>query len=172
MIALLTTIHILTAVVLVLAVLLQSSKGSDVAGAFGGMGSQAAFGPRGTATFLSKATMVLAAVFVVTSISLVRLGNDQVGGGDSVLSDEPVAEAPATPAAPAAPASAPNAPISGTATTTTVPGAAPAAAPAPAEQPTPQVKAVTPNPVVPTGIKITNPAPAPAAAPVAAPAKQ
>ncbi|MSO19161.1 MAG: preprotein translocase subunit SecG [Acidobacteria bacterium] len=101
MIALLTTIHILTAIVLVLSVLLQSAKGSDVAGAFGGMGSQAAFGPRGTATFLSKATIVMAAVFVITSVSLVRLGSDTVGGGDSVLSEEPTA--PAAASAPATP---------------------------------------------------------------------
>ena len=109
MIALLTTIHILAAIVLVLSVLLQSSKGSDVAGAFGGMGSQAAFGPRGTATFLSKTTVVVAAIFVVTSVTLVRLGSDTVGGGDSVLSDEPVATTPTTPATPAPVAGGPAA---------------------------------------------------------------
>lgn len=159
---LLTVIHLLTAVVLVLTVLLQSSKGSDVAGAFGGMGAQTAFGPRGTATFLSKSTVVLAVIFVITSVTLVRLGSEQVGGGESVLSDEPVAEAPATPAAPATPVAPAAAPVtvSGTATSTT-----PAA--------TPQIQDVTPNPAVPTGVRITTPAPAtpaPAAAP--APANQ
>ena len=45
---LLLTIHILVAVVLILVVLLQSARGTDIAASFGGMGSQAAFGPRGT----------------------------------------------------------------------------------------------------------------------------
>ena len=141
MITLLTTIHILTAIVLILSVLLQSSKGSDVAGAFGGMGSQAAFGPRGTATFLSKTTVVLAAIFVVTSVSLVRVGTSTVGGGDSVLKDEPTAAAPATPAAPApATGQAPapgatvtpsgSAPVTATPTAPQVQGATPAQPPA------------------------------------------
>jgi len=136
MITLLTTIHILTAIVLILSVLLQSSKGSDVAGAFGGMGSQAAFGPRGTATFLSKTTVVLAAIFVITSVSLVRVGTSAVGGGDSVLGDEPAATAPAAPAAPAPPAG--QAPATGV--TVTPSGAAPVTA----TQPAPQVQSVTP----------------------------
>jgi preprotein translocase subunit SecG len=135
MIALLTTIHILTAIVLVLAVLLQSSKGSDVAAAFGGMGSQAAFGPRGTATFLSKATVALAIIFVVTSVSLVRLGNGSVGGGDSVLSNEPAAATPAAPVAPPAPVGdipTPTATVNTEPVPATTSGAnsAPAAAPA------------------------------------------
>jgi len=98
-IALLTVLHVLVAVVLVLAVLLQSARGADLAGAFGGMGSQTAFGPRGTATFLSKATVVLAVVFMLTSITLAVMGNQLRGtGGPSVLGDEPAAATP--PAAP------------------------------------------------------------------------
>lgn len=136
MIALITTIHILTAIVLVLAVLLQSSKGTDVAGAFGGMGSQAAFGPRGSANFLSKSTVVLAVVFVITSVTLVRMGTDAVGGGDSVLSDEPAAEATATPA-PTVPAG--QIPIP-TATVTTTP------VPAAGNQPAPPSSGAVPTP--------------------------
>ena len=101
MIGLLTALHVMVAVVLVLAVLLQSARGADLAGAFGGMGSQTAFGPRGTATFLSKATVVLAVVFMLTSITLAILGNQLRGtGGPSVLGDEPAAavEPGATPA--------------------------------------------------------------------------
>ena len=111
MVALLTVIHILVAVTLVLIVLLQSGKGSDIAGAFGGMGSQAAFGPRGTATFLSKATIALAAVFMVTSISLSILASRGPVGGSSLLSDEDSTAAPpqsATPPASPAPASTPG----------------------------------------------------------------
>jgi protein translocase SecG subunit len=51
-------------------VLLQSGKAADLAGAFGGMGSQTVFGPRGSATVLSKATTIAAALFMVTSLTL------------------------------------------------------------------------------------------------------
>ncbi len=85
MLTLLTTIHVLIAVTLILIVLVQSARGTDVAAAFGGMGSQAAFGPRGTATVLSKATTVLAILFMLTSISLSVLSNRARGGGESIL---------------------------------------------------------------------------------------
>ena len=64
------TIHILVCIFLIIVVLLQSGKAADLAGAFGGMGSQTAFGPRGSATLLSKATTVSAVVFMLTSLSL------------------------------------------------------------------------------------------------------
>ena len=70
MIYLLTTIHVIVCLFLVVVVLLQSGKAADLAGAFGGMGSQTVFGPRGSATVLSKATTVAAALFMVTSLSL------------------------------------------------------------------------------------------------------
>jgi preprotein translocase subunit SecG len=70
MIYLLTTIHVLVCLFLVIVVLLQSGKAADLAGAFGGMGSQTVFGPRGSATVLSKATTIAAALFMVTSLSL------------------------------------------------------------------------------------------------------
>ena len=109
MVGLLTALHILIAIALILIVLLQSAQGTDIAGAFGGMGSQAAFGPRGTTTFLSKATIALAALFMVTSVSLSIIGSRGASGNDSVLSGEPASPltAPATPAVPAAPGTAP-----------------------------------------------------------------
>ena len=64
----LTIIHVIVCFFLVIVVLLQSGKAADLAGAFGGMGSQTAFGPRGSATVLSKATTIAAAVFMVTSL--------------------------------------------------------------------------------------------------------
>src|SRR6202042_1455724 len=67
---LLTVIHVIVCVFLIIVVLLQSGKAADLAGAFGGMGSQTVFGPRGSATVLSKATTIAAAVFMVTSLSL------------------------------------------------------------------------------------------------------
>ena len=66
----LTIIHVIVCFFLVVVVLLQSGKAADLAGAFGGMGSQTAFGPRGSATVLSKATTIAAAVFMVTSLTL------------------------------------------------------------------------------------------------------
>ena len=63
---LLTTIHVVVCFFLVVIVLLQSGRAADLAGAFGGMGSQTAFGPRGAATILSKATTVAAVLFMIT----------------------------------------------------------------------------------------------------------
>jgi|SRR5579871_1234547 len=70
MVYLLTTIHVIVCLFLIVVVLLQSGKAADLAGAFGGMGSQTVFGPRGSATVLSKATTIAAAVFMITSLSL------------------------------------------------------------------------------------------------------
>lgn len=66
----LTTFHILVCLLLVLVVLLQSGRAADLAGAFGGSGSQTAFGPRGAASLLSRATTFLAIVFMVSSLVL------------------------------------------------------------------------------------------------------
>lgn len=66
----LQAIHILVCLVLIVFVLMQSSKGGGLAGAFGGGGDQTVFGGRETATFLSKATTYLAVGFMVISLSL------------------------------------------------------------------------------------------------------
>ena len=110
MVALLTAVHVLVALVLILVVLLQSARGTDLAGAFGGMGSQTAFGPRGTTTFLSKTTAVLAVIFMLTSLSLAILSNRSRGRGGSVLSREAPASNSQPAAQPAPPAPAPAAP--------------------------------------------------------------
>ncbi len=70
MVLLITFVHVLVCVFLIVVVLLQHGKGGDIAAAFGGMGSQTAFGPRGAATVLSKATTWAAVIFMVTSITL------------------------------------------------------------------------------------------------------
>jgi len=70
MVYLITTVHIILCTFLIIVVLLQSGQAADLAGAFGGMGSQTVFGPRGTATVLSKATTISAALFMVTSLAL------------------------------------------------------------------------------------------------------
>src|SRR5277367_6359118 len=66
----LVALHVLVCFILVLVIMLQSGSAADLAGAFGGAGSQTAFGPRGAATFLSKATTWCAIVFMLTSLTL------------------------------------------------------------------------------------------------------
>jgi len=69
-IALITVVHVFACAVLIVVVLLQHGKSADIAATFGGMGSQTAFGPRGTATALSRLTTWCAIIFMLTSISL------------------------------------------------------------------------------------------------------
>jgi len=101
----LTIIHVIVCFFLIVVVLLQSGKAADLAGAFGGMGSQTAFGPRGSATLLSKATTFAAALFMVTSLSLTILANRGATSTGSVLEK---IKAPANKTAPANPAAPPN----------------------------------------------------------------
>jgi preprotein translocase subunit SecG len=93
---LLTLIHIVVCFFLVVVVLLQSGKAADLAGAFGGMGSQTAFGPRGSATVLSKATTIAASLFMLTSLSLAILATRHAASSGSVLEHQkrPVKTAP------------------------------------------------------------------------------
>ena len=85
----LTFIHVVVCIFLIIVVLLQSGKAADLAGAFGGMGSQTAFGPRGSATLLSKATTISAVVFMLTSLSLSILATRSSGVGTTVLEQTP-----------------------------------------------------------------------------------
>ena len=85
MIYLFTFIHVVVCLFLIAVVLLQSGKAADLAGAFGGMGSQTAFGPRGSATALSRATTIAAALFMVTSLSLSILATRNQGTHSTVL---------------------------------------------------------------------------------------
>ena len=99
------TVHMLVCIFLIIVVLLQSGKAADLAGAFGGMGSQTAFGPRGSATLLSKATTVSAILFMVTSLSLSIIASRSSGLGTTVLEGAPAKSAPAkTAPVPAPPA--------------------------------------------------------------------
>jgi preprotein translocase subunit SecG len=112
MIYLFITLHVIVCLFLIIVVLLQSGKAADLAGAFGGMGSQTAFGPRGAATVLTKATEIAAFLFMVTSLSLSVLYTRAGGGtaGTSVLEKAPITNS--QPAKPATPAPAqPNKPI-------------------------------------------------------------
>jgi preprotein translocase subunit SecG len=88
-------VHVIVCLFLIIVILLQSGKAADLAGAFGGMGSQTAFGPRGSATLLSKATTASAAIFMVTSLTLSILATKNAGLGTTVLEDSPGRVAPA-----------------------------------------------------------------------------
>jgi preprotein translocase subunit SecG len=123
------TLHVVACLFLIAVVLLQQGKGQDLASAFGGGGSQAAFGPRGSATVLSRATTILAGLFMVTSLTLSVLRYRESSILDTV-------KAPA--AAPSPSASASPAAGAGTA-----PSAAPSAAP-PAAVPAPPAPSASP----------------------------
>ena len=114
----LTPFFVINCLVLIIVVLLQSGKAADLAGAFGGAGSQTAFGPRGAATILSQATTWCAIMFMVCALAMVVKVDTGLGttGGSSILQkySKPApktapAPAPTTPA-PAAPQSSAPAP--------------------------------------------------------------
>ena len=108
LIILVTIIHVIVCFFLIIVVLLQSGKAGDISAAFGGQGSQAAFGPRGAATTLSRATTISAVLFMLTSVTL-SINAIKQGGSKSVLQGvksapaktQPVAPAPAPTPAPA-----------------------------------------------------------------------
>jgi preprotein translocase subunit SecG len=116
-------LHVVACLFLIAVVLLQQGKGQDLASAFGGGGTQTAFGPRGSATVLSRATTILAGLFMITSLALSILRPSRSGVLDAV----PAVAATPTPAATTAPVAVPSAPA--------MPAEAPAATPAPAASP-------------------------------------
>jgi preprotein translocase subunit SecG len=123
-----TSVYVIVCLVLLLVVLLQQGKGGDIASAFGGSSSQAAFGARAGANLLTRVTTVAAVLFMLTAIGLGILwqrGPSSVVGGVSL---------PDAKSAPAKPAQAPRAP----APTTPGPVSQTPAAPAPAKTPGPQ----------------------------------
>ncbi len=126
----LTIFHVLLCFLLILVVLLQSGKAADLAGAFGGAGSQTAFGPRGAATFLSRATTWCAVMFMLTSFAVVvrqeRQGTTPTD--KSIFQNLPTQQQTTPPA----PVPAPSAPAQ------QAPAQQPTPAPAP---PTPPAKA-------------------------------
>jgi len=101
-------VYVLVCIIMCLSVLLQQGKGGDIAAAFGGGSSQAAFGARTGATVLSKITTGAAVLFMIGALALSIIG--QRGPG-SLVSGTPAPKAPATTPAQQKPATpAPNAP--------------------------------------------------------------
>jgi len=145
---LLTSFFILNCLVLIIVVLLQSGKAADLAGAFGGAGSQTAFGPRGAANVLSKATTWCAVMFMLCAMALVLRTDKAVGQGSSILervskpapkpapAKTPAVPAATTPASPATtPATTPSTPQSNTQPASQPPAASQPAAPAATKKP-------------------------------------
>ncbi len=94
MVILLVILHVIVCLFLIGVVLLQQGKSADLAGAFGGQGSQTAFGPRGAANLLTKLTAWSAVLFMLTTISLTVMMS-RSSGTHSVMSG---IAAPSTPA--------------------------------------------------------------------------
>src|SRR6187455_2673983 len=100
-------IHVIACFLMIGAILLQSGKGAEIGAAFGGS-SQTVFGSRGPANFLSKFTVVVAAVFMMTSLGLAILAKEQAFSSTVIdlkkkeTSQSAPETTPATPAAPAA----------------------------------------------------------------------
>ena len=105
---LVATIYVLVCFVLILVVLLQQGKGGDIANAFGGGASQAAFGARAGATVLSRATAACAVIFIVGALMLGILG--QRGPGSVIGGRAPQAPAAPSPTTPPVPGPATPAP--------------------------------------------------------------
>ena len=126
-------LHLIACFFLIGVVLLQQGKGQDLASAFGGGGTQAAFGPRGSVTLLSRITTGLAVVFMITSISLTILKQKE----SSLLDTIPAAASPTPAAGPTDVLGVPVAPVS------------PADSAAP-EAEAPEAEAASPDPAMPT----------------------
>jgi preprotein translocase subunit SecG len=154
---LLTSFFILNCLVLIIVVLLQSGKAADLAGAFGGAGSQTAFGPRGAANVLSKATTWCAVMFMLCAMAMV-LRTDKAVGGNSIL------ERVSKPAPKPAPATTPASP---TPTPATAPGTTPSTTPATTPTTTPASPSTTPA-TAPTTAPTPQPNTQPASQPPAA----
>jgi len=99
-------IHIIVCIALIMIVLLQTGKGADMGAAFGGGSSQTLFGSTGASTFLSKATTVVAVVFMLTSLILAYMSGSKTGKSIVMDAPAPIEETlPVSDTVPAAPPS-------------------------------------------------------------------
>lgn len=120
-------IHIASAFCIIALVLVQRGKGADAGAGFGAGASGTVFGARGATTALSRATAILATMFMVTSLTLAYMGSRNVQrSSDSVLDQLAEQEASTVPQAPAQPADVPVMPPAAAPVTTPVPATPPA----------------------------------------------
>lgn len=97
MFELILIVHIIIAALLIITVLLQQGRGADAGANFGGGSSQSVFGSRGSATFLSRFTAILASLFFITSLSLAYIASQEVKGYQSVVSETAQPKVPVKP---------------------------------------------------------------------------
>ena len=107
MYTLIVIVHIVVSVIMVLVILLQTGKGSDIGAVFGGGGSQTLFGSAGPTSFLSKLTAGAAILFMITSLFLAYFAGSGASKslmtGTPPVSATPAPQAPNLPQEPAAP---------------------------------------------------------------------
>jgi len=103
-------IHVLAAIGLVVLVLLQQGKGADAGAAFGSGASSTVFGARGSGSFLTRGTAILATVFFLTSLTLAYFAN--TGGAPSSVVER-IQQPPAAADAPEDVPALPEAPANG-----------------------------------------------------------
>jgi preprotein translocase subunit SecG len=133
--------HLLIAAAIVALVLLQRGKGADAGAGFGAGASGTVFGARGSASFLSRTTATLAALFIATSLTLAYLGGRAPEAPKSVIDRVGVQQD----SAPALPESTPAAPSTGAAGSTTSDQAVETPAAPPASEPVPPVEQAPPQ---------------------------
>jgi preprotein translocase subunit SecG len=85
-------IHTLIAIAIIILVLLQRGKGAEAGAAFGAGASGTVFGSRGSTSFFSRATAILATAFFATSLSLAYISSQSGGAPDSLLENVPIDE--------------------------------------------------------------------------------
>jgi preprotein translocase subunit SecG len=124
----LKVIFVVVCLFLILVILLQSGKGGDVAAAFGGSGSQTAFGPRGAQKPLEKATVVAAMIFMFLALlfSLPGIGANSVVDEGSAPQPTPASQPATAPTASPTPSPAAAASPAVSPTATASPAASPA----------------------------------------------
>jgi preprotein translocase subunit SecG len=103
MVVFITVVHVVVCLFLIGVVLLQSGKSADIAAAFGGQGSQTAFGPRSAANALTRATTWAAVIFMITSFTLAIMASRRAGASSSVLGGTQTSDAPIQAPAPQPP---------------------------------------------------------------------
>src|SRR5690606_14259034 len=178
----LLVLQVLSALTIIVLVLLQQGKGSDMGSAFGGGSAGSLFGAAGAANFLSRLTKWAAIVFFATTLGLAYISHNSITPTQAPIG---VMEGYQEPSAPVLPGDAPDATVPDTPSTSDVPqapadAAVPSAAPAPAAAPETPAPAATPStetstPAAPEPTSVTPaPAPQPSATdstPTAAPAE-
>jgi preprotein translocase subunit SecG len=109
MTTLLVLLHVIICIGLIIIVLLQTGKGAEIGATFGGGGSHTLFGSRGAGNFLTKATAVIGAVFMLTSLALAMMSSNLTAG--SVVEELPAKKPGAAQTAPVPAQGAPFAPV-------------------------------------------------------------